>query len=88
MGLYGYIRLNLTTVVDPPTIRVRFQNVFELFSLSQATLVFWSELRTDFFMYVQRLFALNRVKVGPITIRIKFYNVFEVYSLSKVTIVF
>ena len=37
--------------MGPITIRVKFQTVFEVYSLSQATFVFWSELG-NFLEYV------------------------------------
>ena len=43
--------------------RVKFQNVFEVYSLSQ-TIFFWYELSTNPIILLQGLFGLNRVKLG------------------------
>ena len=56
--------------------RDKFQNVLYVYlKLSRATIIFWPELNSSFFILVQGLFWLNRAKLGkngPITIRAKF----------------
>ena len=46
------------------TIRVKFENVFEVNSLIKASFVSWSKLNSSSFILFQRLFRLNRVKLG------------------------
>ena len=46
------------------SIRVKFENIFEVNSLTLATFVFWSKLNSSSFLLVQGLFGLNRVILG------------------------
>ena len=62
--------------VGPISNRVESQNVFEVYSLSSATFVFWSELSSIPVILIRGLFGLNRAKLGPITNMVKFQNVF------------
>ena len=51
-------------MTGPITIRVKFENIFEVNSLTLATFVFWSKLNSSSFPLVLGLFGLNRVKLG------------------------
>ena len=60
--------------MGPITNRVKFQNVFGVYSLSYVTFIFWSEVSYSPIILIQGLFWLNRVKLGKkgsITIGVK-----------------
>ena len=59
-GLFGLNMVILGTIAN----RVKFKNIFEVYSLSSATFVFWSKLNSGSFLLVKGLFGLNRVKLG------------------------
>ena len=46
------------------TIRVKFENVFEVNFFIKASSVFWSELNASSLILFQGLFRLNRVELG------------------------
>ena len=48
----GKIGLNWAKI-GPITIRDKFENIFEVYSLSQAIFVFWSELNSSSFRFIQ-----------------------------------
>ena len=48
----------------PITIKVKFEVIFEVNSLTLATFVFESKLNSSPFLLVLGLFGLNRVKLG------------------------
>ena len=65
MGRLGSIGLNWA-MMGPITIGVKFQNIFEVYSLGKATLCFilWSELDFSSFILIQGLLRIDRVKLG------------------------
>lgn len=44
--------------------RFLFQNVFDIYSLSEVTFKILSHLNSSFFLLVKWLFGLNKVKLG------------------------
>ena len=59
MGYLGKIGLNRDKT-GPITNRGKFKTNFEGYSLSLASLVYWSELYSSSFIVLKRLFKLNR----------------------------